>query len=230
MTIESDNSHVGKGDKSASDSRWELGAIVVADVASFHFCGFDSDKKASPPNIWSTRAAQKIRAVKRKTHRRLDKMEAAAQRFFSSPYFAVIGASQDKSKFGYRILAWYHQHSLRVTPINPTRPTIALPSRTYDTVSSVSSLSHPGQTALSFLTPPAITWKVLEEAKTAGVTAVWLQPGSFEDRDLKYAEENFESAVGGFEDGTVGGEGWCVLVDGENALRGAGKKIVTQKL
>jgi len=29
-------------------------------------------------------------------------MEAAAKRFFSSPYFAVVGASQDKTKFGYR--------------------------------------------------------------------------------------------------------------------------------
>jgi hypothetical protein len=29
-------------------------------------------------------------------------MEAAAKRFFSSPYFAVVGASQDKSKFGYQ--------------------------------------------------------------------------------------------------------------------------------
>jgi hypothetical protein len=30
--------------------------------------------------------------------------------------------------------------------------------------------------------------------------------------------------VGGFGDGTVGGEGWCVLVDGERALREAKKK------
>jgi predicted CoA-binding protein len=160
----------------------------------------------------------------------LRRMEPAAQRFFSSPYFAVIGASQDKSKFGYRILAWYHQHSLRVTPVNPTRPSISLPSKTYDTVPSVSSLPHPDQTALSFLTPPPITRRVLEEAKTTGVKAVWLQPGSFEEQDLEYAKKNFESAVGGFEDGTVGGEGWCVLVDGENALRGVGKKIVKQKL
>jgi len=157
-------------------------------------------------------------------------MEAAAQRFFSSPYFAVAGASQDTSKFGYRILAWYHQHSLPVTPINPGRPSIALPSKTYDTVPSVSALPRPEQTALSFLTPPTVTRKVLEEAKKAGVKAVWFQPGSFEDEDLEYAKKNFESAVGGFEDGTVGGEGWCVLVDGENALHGAGKKIVKQKL
>ena len=157
-------------------------------------------------------------------------MEAAAQQFFSSPYFAVVGASQDKSKFGYRILAWYHQYSLLVTPINPARPSIALPSKTYDTVPSVSALPQPNQTSLSFVTPPATTKKVLEEAKAAGVKAVWFQPGCFGDEDLKYAKENFESAVGGFEDGTVGGEGWCVLVDGEKSLRGAGKKIVKQKL
>ena len=157
-------------------------------------------------------------------------MEAAAKRFFSSQYFAVVGASQDKSKFGYRILAFYHQHSLAVTPINPGRPSISLPSKSYSTVPSVSALSHPSQTALSFLTPPSITRKVLEEAKNAGVKAVWLQPGSFDDEELKYAKENFESAVGGFEDGTVGGEGWCVLVDGENMMRGAGQKIVRQKL
>jgi len=157
-------------------------------------------------------------------------METAGKRFFASQYFAVVGASQDKSKFGYRILAWYHQHSLPVTPINPGRPSISLPSKSYSTVPSVSALPQPAQTALSFLTPPAVTRKVLEEAKKAGVRAVWLQPGSFEDGELEYAKENFESAVGGFEDGTVGGEGWCVLVDGENMMSAAGKEIVKQKL
>lgn len=80
------------------------------------------------------------------------------------------------------------------------------------------------------MTPPAVTRKILEEAKSVGIPAVWLQPGAFEDRDLEYAKQNFESAIGGFEPGTVGGEGWCVLVDGENSLRAAGKKIVKQKL
>lgn len=157
-------------------------------------------------------------------------MEAAAKRFFSSQYFAVAGASQDKSKFGYRILAWYHQHALPVTPVNPSRPSISLPSQTYNTVPAVSALPYPAQTGISFLTPPPVTRKILREAKTAGIKAVWLQPGSFEDEDLTYAKENFESAVGGFEDGTVGGEGWCVLVDGENMLRAAGKPIRRQKL
>jgi predicted CoA-binding protein len=157
-------------------------------------------------------------------------MEAAARRFFSSQHFAVAGASQDRSKFGFRILAWYHEHSLPVTPINPGRPSIALPSKTYHTVASVSALQNPSQTAVSFLTPPAVTRKVLAEAKSAGVKAVWLQPGSFDDEDLKFAMDNFESAIGGYEEGTVGGEGWCVLVDGENMMRSAGRKFARQKL
>ena len=117
-----------------------------------------------------------------------------------------------------------------MTPVNPSRPSISLPSRSYNTVPSVSSLPHPAETALSFLTPPSVTRDVLQAAKGAGVKAVWLQPGSFEDADLEFAKENFESVVGGFEDGTVGGEGWCVLVDGENAMRAAERKIGRQRL
>lgn len=83
---------------------------------------------------------------------------------------------------------------------------------------------------MSFLTPPSVTITALEEAKKAGVKSVWLQPGSFDDRGMKYAKDNFENAIGGFDDGTTGNEGWCVLVDGENALTAAGKAIQRQKL
>lgn len=50
---------------------------------------------------------------------------------------------------------------------------------------------------------------------------MWLQPGTFDDEVLAYALREFEAGVGG--DGGMGGEGWCVLVDGEKALEGRGK-------
>jgi hypothetical protein len=62
----------------------------------------------------------------------------------------------------------------------------------------------------------------LKEAKEAGVPAVWLQPGSFNDDVLQYAQQNFKAAIAG--DGGRGGEGWCVLVDGEAGLKAAGRE------
>ncbi|MCJ1335551.1 hypothetical protein MMC09_000823 [Bachmanniomyces sp. S44760] len=175
-------------------------------------------------------------------------MEVAVKRFFSSPYFAVAGASQDTNKFGYKgrltepeyhalvtvsdeirvtVLAWYHVHSLSVTPLNPTTSEIRLPpsstTHAYQTVPSPSSLPNPAATSLSVITPPKVTLKILKEAKEAGVPAVWLQPGSFDSEGLEYAQKEFEAGIGG--DGGDGGEGWCVLVDGENGLKAAGKDI-----
>ena len=79
------------------------------------------------------------------------------------------------------------------------------------------SLAAPKMTSLSLVTPPGATRDILKLAKEAGVPAVWLQPGSFDAEILNFAREKFETAIGG--DGGRGGEGWCVLVDGEIELR-----------
>jgi hypothetical protein len=87
----------------------------------------------------------------------------------------------------------------------------------------LSALPHPTETAVSIITPPKVTQKVLEEAKKLGIQAVWLQPGTFDDDILKYAMDGFKAAVGG--DGGNGHEGWCVLVDGERVAKAAGKDL-----
>lgn len=191
--------------------------------------------------------------------------EAAARAFFSSPQFAVVGASSDPKKFGHKsaltspshhslplslytrklassylmlingmriVFTWYTHHSLPVTPINPSSssitarpPTASSPSelQTYTTLPSVSALPAPSTTSASIITPPAVTKKVLQEAKEAGIAAVWLQPGSFDKEGLEFALKEWEGrAVGG--EGGRGGEGWCVLVDGERAMKGAEKE------
>jgi predicted CoA-binding protein len=119
-----------------------------------------------------------------------------------------------------------------VTPINPRAPSISVPAikRTgqaseYPTVPSLSALSNPSTFAVSIITPPAVTANVLKEAKELGIKAVWLQPGSYDDTTLKFAREEFEGGVGGKEglNDTAGEEGWCVLVDGEQGLKKAGR-------
>lgn len=58
---------------------------------------------------------------------------------------------------------------------------------------------------------------------------MWLQPGTFDQEVLEYCKKEFEGAwVGGRGGG--GGEGWCVLVDGEWGLGEAGKQWERRKL
>jgi predicted CoA-binding protein len=166
-------------------------------------------------------------------------MEAALKTFFSSPRFAVAGASSDPNKYGHKstliriisttlyehvltvftVFAWYLRHSLPATPINPRSPTVNILKRDHITVPSPTALSDPPASSysLSVITPPAVTKQLLKEAKEAGIPAVWLQPGSFDREVLEYAQANFKAAIGG--NGGGGSEGWCVLVDGEEGLR-----------
>lgn len=88
---------------------------------------------------------------------------------------------------------------------------------------NLTALPKPKETSVSIITPPAATLKVLREARELGVPAVWLQPGTFDDEVIRFAREEgaFQAVVAG--DGGRGGEGWCVLVDGERGLKAVGK-------
>jgi hypothetical protein len=107
-------------------------------------------------------------------------------------------------------------------------------SQDYPTTASPSLLPSPTETSLSIITPPKATLAVLKEAKEAGVPAVWLQPGTYDDEVMEFARGNFKAAIGGTERvggmESNGGEGWCVLVDGEDGLGIAGREWKTQRL
>ncbi|KAH7031551.1 CoA binding domain-containing protein [Microdochium trichocladiopsis] len=162
--------------------------------------------------------------------------EATVRSFFSSPQFAVVGASSNPAKFGHKVLAWYTYHDLPVTPVNPSTPTISAAGTTHTTVPSLSALKDPKSTSVSIITPPPVTLEVLKEAQKLGVPAVWLQPGTWDDAVLAFARGK-EGAGGGGEEGVryqgqvVAGDdagsrghgGWCVLVDGEAGLKAVGK-------
>lgn len=106
-------------------------------------------------------------------------------------------------------------------PVTPSRPAIKVSSTNYSTVPSPSALPFPQETSLSIITPPAITLKVLHEAKEAGIKAVWMQPGSFDHEGLEYAKKEF--AV------VIGGNGWCILKDGNEGLRALGDEREKEK-
>lgn len=110
-----------------------------------------------------------------------------------------------------------------MTPLNPASPSVTVGGKDYPTLPDVTALPKPKETAVSIITPPPVTLGVLKAAQGAGVPSVWLQPGTYDDEVLKFATAagNFDAVVYG--PGGRGSEGWCVLVDGEKALKDAGK-------
>ncbi|KAL2140675.1 hypothetical protein VTI28DRAFT_3532 [Corynascus sepedonium] len=147
--------------------------------------------------------------------------DADLRSFFQASRYAVVGASTNTAKFGYKVFKWYIDHGLPATPINPGAPAISVDGRDFPTVASLSALQEPQGTAVSIITPPPVTKKALEEAKGLGIQAVFLQPGTFDDDVLAFARDNFATVLAG--KGGAGSEGWCVLVDGERGLQAAGK-------
>ena len=86
---------------------------------------------------------------------------------------AVIGASNDRSKFGNRAVRAYLQQGYSVVPIN-------LHEAEIEGVAAFRSvLDFPGPIDLASLyVPPSVGEQVIEDVARKGITEVWLNPGS----------------------------------------------------
>lgn len=120
--------------------------------------------------------------------------------------YAVAGASSNPSKFGHKVLNWYLNRSLPVTPINFRRE-IILGQQSVENISEV----KPGDDgiSLSVVTPPAVSLDILKQIEDAklNVKAVWFQPGTFDSQVVEQARQIIPTVI---KD--------CVLVNGDKYL------------
>lgn len=104
--------------------------------------------------------------------------------FLAAPAFAVVGASDDPSKFGHRCYAACLRHGLKAYPVNPNAATV-LGNPAYPDL-----LSLPERVgAVSIVTPPRVTERVVEDAIAGGVRRLWMQPGAESAAAVRRAEE-----------------------------------------
>jgi predicted CoA-binding protein len=90
---------------------------------------------------------------------------------------AVIGASNDRRKFGNRAVRAYVQQGYRVIPINPHEREIE------GLQAYASVLDVPGRIDMaSFYVPPEIGEQVIADVAAKQIPEVWLNPGAESDR------------------------------------------------
>ena len=124
--------------------------------------------------------------------------DSSIDAFLAHDVFAVAGASEDRAKYGNKTLRVYIQNHKEVFPLNPKGGTIEglkAYSKLGDIPKSVG--------ALSIVTPPAITKKVVDEALALGIKHLWMQPGAENDDAIQAAKDQGANVIFG---------GPCVLV------------------
>ncbi|CAD6884067.1 unnamed protein product [Tilletia controversa] len=141
---------------------------------------------------------------------------AALKTFFTSEAYAVVGASKDPSKFGYKVLKWYESAGLSVTPVHPKEPEI----EGLKTVASLSDLPADSRTktSISVITPPKVTLGVVQSAVELGINAIWLQPGAEDAAVVDWIKGQPSET----QDKVIYG-GPCILVKGRQLAQEQGR-------
>ena len=100
----------------------------------------------------------------------------------SKPAVAVVGASNDRSKYGNKAVRAYLQQGYDVYPVNPKEETIE------GLTSYKSVLDVPADLdRITVYVPPAAGMKILDEIAAKGVKEVWLNPGAESDEVVQRA-------------------------------------------
>ncbi|HJM16892.1 MAG TPA: CoA-binding protein [Candidatus Poseidoniia archaeon] len=86
---------------------------------------------------------------------------------------ALIGASNDKNKFGNKIYLNLKNKGFNVTPINPKENTIE-GDKAYISIEKMSELPD----IANFVVPPDIAMEIAQHIVRLGVKHLWFQPGS----------------------------------------------------
>jgi predicted CoA-binding protein len=103
--------------------------------------------------------------------------------FVDRRVWAVVGASEDPSKFGHKIAVDLHRAGYRIYPVNPKGGVI-------DGLKVYPSLAALPETpeVVDIVVPPAVTEQIVREINDLGLKRVWMQPGAESQLAIEYCE------------------------------------------
>ena len=98
---------------------------------------------------------------------------------------AVVGASLDRGKWGWKIYAKLKRVFSKVYPVNPKYGKIDGDACYPDIV----SLPEKPDVVITVV-PPKVTEDVVKQCKDVGVSLIWMQPGSESKKSIKFCKDN----------------------------------------
>ena len=114
------------------------------------------------------------------------------QEFIGAVCWAVVGASDDREKFGNITFRELKKRGKEVYPVNPRAAEVE-GDPCYPNLSALPE----GVERVLVVVPPAASENVVKEAKAAGLTHIWFQPGAESETALAYCADNGMEAISG---------------------------------
>ncbi len=99
--------------------------------------------------------------------------------------YAIVGATKNKQKYGYKVLKDLKDSGYNVIPINLKEKEI-LGLKTYQNILDIDFKID----VIIFVVPPIVTEKILQDAKKININKVWMQPGSESKKAIEYCKKN----------------------------------------
>ncbi len=98
---------------------------------------------------------------------------------------AVVGATDDPSKYGSVIYRDLKRKSFTVFPVNPNRSTVD-GDRAYNNLQDLAQRP----TIVNIVVPPEVTLDILGQCLQMGLMNVWLQPGAESPETLGFLQQH----------------------------------------
>ncbi|NPV49726.1 MAG: CoA-binding protein [Candidatus Methanofastidiosum sp.] len=98
---------------------------------------------------------------------------------------AIVGASDNRDKYGNIIFRDLRDAGYKVIPVNPNAD-IVEGEKCYHSLSEIPIKIDVVDTVV----PPHITEQIVKECKKIGITKVWMQPGSESEEAIIFCKDN----------------------------------------
>jgi predicted CoA-binding protein len=105
--------------------------------------------------------------------------------FVNRRVWAVVGASQDQSKFGNRVFRDLRAAGYTVYPVNPKGGELE-GARVYASLAELPQIPD----VIDLVVPPVVTEQVVKDAHKLGLTRVWMQPGAESEVAIAYCQQH----------------------------------------
>lgn len=103
---------------------------------------------------------------------------------FDKNSFAIVGASNNPEKYGYKVVKALIKKTKNIFPINPKENEI-LKIKCYKDLSEVKEKIN----VIVFVVPPIVTLEILKKNFTKS-DLFWFQEGSFDEKVINFCDEN----------------------------------------